>query len=106
MRYLSDDDAWTDLPKPFLCPHCDTPTHLLVEFDEWDSDGVPTDTGTHVSCPNEFDGDAHWDMPYVTLLPLEERAYAWAAENVRIVDSEAKMRARLAAWNAGESIRD
>jgi hypothetical protein len=103
MIELPDDKTFTLLPTSFSCPECSAPA-LYVEFDEWDDDGVPTELGTHVSCENE-EVLPHWDMPYVDLMPLEERAHRWAARNVRIVESEAKTQARLRAWNAGEPIK-
>jgi hypothetical protein len=102
MISLPDDQAYTALP--FACPECGEKT-LHVEFDEWDAEtGEPTEEGTHVSCEHEEDSP-HWDMPYVDLMPLEGRAHRWAVSRVRIVESEASVRARLAAWNAGEAIR-
>ena len=102
MIYLPDDAA-VIRDMPFTCPECDRKT-LYVEFDEWEKSGAPTEIGTHVSCMHDEDG-AHWNMPYVTLLPLEDRVYRWAAKRYRIVESTRKMQARLAAWNAGEPIR-
>lgn len=105
MNELPDDKAHMLLPVSFKCPYDGMP--LYVEFDEWDEDGIPTEAGTHVSCAKEEEDqdDEHWAMPYVDLMPLEVRAHRWATANVRIVESEAKTRARLAAWNAGEPIR-
>lgn len=102
MIELPDDKTYIKLPWQFVCPECDR-RRLWVEFDEWEDDGTPTRLGTHVSCRNERGGN-HWTMPYVTLMPLEYRVAEWAAANVRIVESEATTRARLAAWNAGEPI--
>lgn len=103
MLNLPDDKTWAQLPPSFVCPHCKAPP-LYVEFDEWEVEtGIPTETGTHVSCPNEEEDTWHWDMPYVSLMPLEHRAWLWAKDNVRIVESEAKARERLRQWNAGEA---
>lgn len=104
MKHLPADETCIYLPRTFRCPHCDDGGRLFVEIDEWDDDGIPTECGVHVSCVNE--DDDHWVMPYVTLLPLEERAYAWCVLNVRIIESEAETLAKLAAWNAGEPIRE
>jgi hypothetical protein len=101
MINLPDDEAYTALPASFICPHCQT-FPIYVEFDEWNEDGTPTEAGTHVSCTNE--DDDHWSLPYVTLLPLEVRAHQWAEKNVRIVESESKIRERLRQWNDGEPI--
>ena len=113
MIELPEDHATMCLPSSFLCPHCGREREtqdiasLCVEFDEWlVGDGTPTENGTHVSCSQERDGDDHWAMPYTDLLPLTIRVHRWAAANVRIVESEATIRARLAAWNAGEPIRE
>lgn len=102
MTELPDDQTFTVLPASFSCPECSAPA-LYVEFDEWDNDGVPTESGTHVSCENE-ETTPHWAMPYVDLMPLEIRAYRWAVRSVRIVESEAKVQERLRQWNAGEPI--
>ena len=104
MINLPDDKTLVTLPHTFICPHCHTPT-LFVEIDEWEDDGAPGEHGVHVSCLCESDDGAHWHMPYTDLMPVEGRAYQWCAANVRIVESEATTRARLAAWNAGEPIR-
>lgn len=105
---LPDDKTVMTLPPLFVCPECGARA-LYVEFDEWELEsGTPTEAGTHVSCKNETGkrGDYHWQMPYVSLLPLEYAVYEWVSRNVRIVESESTTRARLAAWNAGEPIRE
>lgn len=91
------------------CPYCGEKT-LYIEFDEWEQDGTPADTGVHVHCKNELDVDDpeydpndHSDMPYVNWMPVETRAARWCAEHVRIVERDD--RKELAAWNAGEPIR-
>lgn len=92
-----------DIPKHIRCPHCGG--RLLLEVDEWlVESGEPTEAGCHVSCENETDGDGHWQMPYVTLLPLEHRVYLWARKHVRVVESEEEVREKLRAWNAGEPL--
>jgi hypothetical protein len=97
-------DKLLTMPREYTCTECGG--ELLVEFDEWFVDtGAPSETGVHVQCRNERDGDGHWQMPYVTLLPLQKRVYAWCAANVRLVESEAEARERLRAWNAGEAIK-
>ena len=103
MIELPDDKSYTLLPTSFSCPECFAPV-LHVEFDEWDEHGVPTENGTHVSCDNE-EAIPHWSMPYVDLMPLELRAYRWAARHVRIVESKTKVQERLRQWNAGEPMR-
>lgn len=105
MISLPEDNTFFKLPRSFVCPHCGRRA-LWCEIDEWEIEsGIPTETGVHVSCCNERQGDGHWAMPYVTLLPLEHQVYQWCAANVRIVESEAKLYERLRAWNAGEAIR-
>ena len=104
MLTLPDDNAYFKLPRNFVCPECGRHT-LWCEIDEWEVEtGIPTETGMHVSCRNERRND-HWQMPYVTLLPLEYRVYKWCLTNLRIVESEARVRERLRAWEAGEPIR-
>lgn len=105
MIFIPDDKTYFKLPHQFVCPHCGRHA-LWCEIDEWEVEsGTPTESGVHVSCRNERRGDGHWAMPYVTLLPLEHRVYQWCAANVRIVESEAKTRERLRAWNSGEPLR-
>lgn len=103
MLTLPDDATYFKLPLNFRCPECGRRA-LWCEIDEWLDDGIPTETGVHVSCRNERRGD-HWNQPYISLLPLEHRVYRWCLTNVRIVESEAATRERLRAWNAGEAIR-
>jgi len=93
------------VPYHEACPYCAQRT-LYLEFDESDADGVPTETGTHVRCTNEDEDDPrdHTDVPYVYWLPVQVRAARWAAMHVRIVWEDE--RAKLAAWNAGEPIRE
>ena len=85
------------------CPYCGN-NSLYIEFDEWEQDGTPTETGTHVRCKHEdwSNPHDHSDMPYVYWMPVQVRAARWAARHVRIVD-KGEIR-RLAAWNAGSPI--
>lgn len=88
------------------CPHnCGGTLHL--EVDEWEADGMPTEAGCHVSCDGETEqeDDPHWQMPYVTLLPLEHTVWLWAKDNIRIVPSEEETREKRRQWEAGEPIR-
>lgn len=85
-----------------LCPHCRGDGKLMLEVDEWEEDGTPTEEGIHVSCVNETDdtNDIHYHMPYVYWLPLEDIVYRWAVKHIRVTESEEKLRAKLADWNA------
>lgn len=85
------------------CPYCGERT-LYLEFDEWESDGTPTEAGTHTHCKNEDEDDPrdHADMPYAYWLPVDVRAARWARKNIRIVEHDD--RKRLADWNAGKPL--
>ena len=96
-----------DIPRRVaLCPHCRGDGILHLEVDEWEEDGTPTEAGVHVSCVNETDDtdDIHYHMPYVYWLPLEDIVYRWARVHVRVTESEAEARQRLADWNAGKPL--
>jgi hypothetical protein len=91
-----------DVPDTIRCPHCGG--RLMLEVDEWLEDGEPTEIGCHVSCVNETEAwdDPHWQMPYVTLLPLEKEVYAWARKHVRVTETEEELRERVRAFEQGE----
>lgn len=92
-----------DIPATVaVCPHCGG--KLMLEVDEWLEDGEPTEAGCHVSCVDEPEDEDHFPMPYVTLLPIEAKVYAWARQHIRVCESEEELREMLRAWNAGEPL--
>lgn len=97
-----------DIPRRVaLCPHCRGDGKLMLEVDEWEDDGTPTEIGCHVSCVNETDdpNDVHYDMPYVYWLPLTGIVYKWAVTHVRVTESEEETWQKLTEWNEGKPMK-
>lgn len=94
-----------DIPRRVaICPHCRG--KLMLEVDEWEMDGTPTEAGAHVSCANETDdpNDVHYQMPYVYWMPMEGIVYRWAVKHIRVTESEGETRARLSDWATGKPL--
>lgn len=88
-----------------ICPHCGGNLHL--EVIEWEVEtGTPTEGGCYVSCVKEKDVDPlHERSPYIYMLPVAMRVYAWAKRNVVVGPSREELLEKKRAFERGEPIR-
>lgn len=92
MIILDPDKPLAIPPEVAVCPYCDT--KLTAQFDGWvqEDDGTWIADSMMLECETEPDvyDDAyddwlvtHTDMPYVYMLPVEERIKEWVNEHYR-----------------------
>lgn len=70
------------------CPTCGR--RVWLEVEEWeelpDGTGIPTDGGVIAHCTRSYhEGAEETRHPYVWWLPIRQKVYHWARENVRVM---------------------
>lgn len=92
MQLLDPDKTLEIPPEIAVCPYCGT--KLTANFTGWtqnddgswsaDSMDLVCETGPDIDSEDwDFWFESHSDLPYVYLLPVEERIKAWLNERYR-----------------------